>query len=176
VQAPFHSNWDDPLRKGFASLQNMYQMFAGSLRIMELVQSHFETQGTTNTVVAGVSWGGITSLLYEGMFQRSRAVIPMLASPNLAQVMWDIARLFNRPVPVTLEHLEKLLDFTPYYRRCDPDRLFPLMGENDLFFRLENHAALFDQRPLVTIPRGHITGSLNAARLRRHVCDVLEQL
>ncbi len=176
IQAPFHSNWDDPLRKGFASLQNMYQMFAGSLRIMERVQSHFEAVGVEDTIVAGVSWGGITSLLYEGVFQRCRAVIPMLSSPNLAQVMWDIANLFNRPVPMSQEQLGKLLDFTPYYQQCAPDQLFPLLGEEDQFFRLKSHASVFRELPLVTIPNGHITGSWNAARLRRHVLDVLEQL
>jgi hypothetical protein len=44
VQAPFHAHWLDPLLKGFVSLQSVYQIFAGSLRIMELLHSHFARQ------------------------------------------------------------------------------------------------------------------------------------
>jgi hypothetical protein len=173
VQAPYHSNWADPLQKGFASLQSVYQTFAGSLRIMALIQSRFEEQGAEATIAAGVSWGGITSMLYEAMFQRTKAVVPMLSSPNLAQVMWDLAALCDRPVPISEEMLGELFDFTPYYKSCQQDKIFPLMGENDLFFRLENHAELFADRPLITIPEGHITGYWKAGRLRQHLLQVL---
>jgi hypothetical protein len=176
VQAPFHSNWIDPIRLGFASIQNMYQMLAGSLRIMELLQSRFESHGAACTVAAGISWGGITSLMYEGLFQRTRAVIPMLASPNLARAIWDIATILNRPMSMSQTEIAQHLDFTPYYRRCESSLVFPLMGENDLFFRLENHSDLFEARPLITIPGGHITGYWRARRLRRHVLDVLASL
>lgn len=174
IQAPFHDNMFDPMSRGFASLRNVYQMFAGSLRIMELLQSHFESQGASYTAVAGISWGGITSLLYEGLFQRTRAVIPMLASPNLARVMWDIAALWGRPMPMPLAQLEELLDFTPYYRRCDPKRVFPLLGENDLFFRLEHHADAFPEWSIRTIPAGHITGYWQFNRLRQHILEALD--
>lgn len=175
VQAPFHSNWADPLQKGFASMQNVYQTFAGSLRIMELLQSRFEGEGSVGTVAAGVSWGGITSLLYEALFQRTTAVVPMLSSPNLAQVMWDIAVLCDRPIPISEEMLGEFFDFTPYYQNCRQEKVFPLMGENDLFFKLENHAGVFADRPLITIPEGHITGYWKAGRLRQHLMEVLRE-
>ncbi|RMG98584.1 MAG: hypothetical protein D6706_06900 [Chloroflexi bacterium] len=176
IQAPFHNNWRDPLLKGFASLQNVYQIFAGSLRIMELVQQQFEAQGTPWTIVAGASWGGITSMLYAGILGNTRAVVPMLSSPNLAQVLWDIADLFNRPVPISHSHLSKLLDFTPYYRRVPPHRVFPLLGECDLFFRWEHHAPIFEPRPITTINGSHITSFLYAHQLRQHLLSVLEQV
>jgi hypothetical protein len=176
VQAPFHANWVDPLVKGFASLQSVYQTFAGSLRVMELLQSSFEAQGAAHTIAAGVSWGGITSLLYEGVFQRVTAVIPMLCSPNLAQTMWDIADLFERPVLISQAELGQLFDFTPYYRRCRASKVFPLMAENDLFFRFEKHADVFLDGSLITIPDGHITGYWKSKRLRQHVLSVLASL
>lgn len=176
IQAPYHANWVDPLSKGFASLRSVYQTFAGSLRVMELLQSSFEELGSVYTVAAGVSWGGITSLLYEGVFQSARAVIPMLCSPNLAQAMWDIADLFERPVPISQRELGRLFDFTPYYQRCRVTKVFPLMAENDLFFRFENHADVFLDGSLTTIPEGHITGYWKAKRLRQHILDVLASL
>ena len=173
VQAPFHSNWLEPMTRGFASLQSVYQIFAGSLRIMELLQSHFERQGAAYTVLAGVSWGGITSVLYQGVFHQARAVVPMLSSPNLAQVMWDIAELFNRPLSVSRPELQELLDFTPYYECCNAERIFPLLAENDLFFRMEKHSAVFDEETLVTIPESHISAFWRVEALRQHVGDVL---
>ncbi len=176
VQAPFHDNWQDPTQKGFVSVQSVYQVFAGSVRVMELIQRQFEAEGAAYTVAAGVSWGGITSLIYEGLLQRTRAVIPLLASPNLAQVIWDSAELFGRPMQMTQEVLQQYLDFTPYYNRCAPDRVFPLLGENDLFFRMENHAELFAERPLVIIPSGHISSMWHSAPMRDHILNVLAQL
>lgn len=176
IQAPYHDNWQDPVQKGFASVEGVYQIFAGSLRLMELVQQQFAAEGAAYTAASGVSWGGITSLLYEGVMQQTRAVIPMLASPNLAQVIWDISDLFNRPMQLTQDELRHYLDFTDYYQQCAPNRVFPLLGENDLFFRMENHAELFAERPLVTIPSGHISSMWHSAPMRDHILNVLEKL
>lgn len=176
VQAPFHNSWLEPVDIGFASVQNVHQIFAGSLRIMELVQHQFEAEGAAYTVASGISWGGITSLLYEGLWQQTRGVIPMLSSPNLAQVIWDISDLFDRPMQLTQAELQKHLDFTPYYEQCAPDRVFPLLGEDDLFFRMENHADLFAERPLVTIPAGHISAMWHSAPMRDHILNILSHL
>ena len=181
IQAPFHDTYSQPTAEGLATVQNAYQMFAGSLRMMEIVQSCFEAEGVKDTAVTGVSWGGVTSLLYEGLFQRTRAVIPLLSSPNLAQVMWDIAQLFNRPLTVSHEEIARAFDFTPYYQQCNPDKVFPLLGEHDRFFQLAHHGDLFvtpasRKRPFATIPDGHITGHMKTAGLRHHILDVLSQI
>lgn len=176
IQAPYHTNWADPLRKGFASLANVYQMLAGSLRLMEFSHRYFQEQGAAYTVAAGVSWGGITSILYQATYEQARAVIPLLSSPNLAQVILDIAELLNRPISVDHGKVQEALDFTPYYKRCDANLVFPVLAEKDLFFRLENHADLFAGRPLVTVPQSHITGCWRVDTLREHILGVLERL
>ncbi len=176
IQAPFHANWREPLDKGFQSLQSIYQMLAGSLRIMELVQDFFTGQGAAYTVVAGVSWGGITSLLYEGAFQRSRAVIPMLSSPNVGQAIWDIAELVARPLTISHNELLAHLDFTAYYQRIEQADVFPLLGRQDLFFRQEHHAPLFGTRPLRLIPGSHISNLWQIKPLRDHLFGVLSEV
>ncbi|HUM71042.1 MAG TPA: hypothetical protein PLK31_19595 [Chloroflexota bacterium] len=176
IQAPYHANWRDPLDKGFESLQSIYQMLAGSLRIMELVQDFFTGQGTAYTVVTGVSWGGITSVLYEGVFQRSRAVIPMLSSPNIGQAIWDIAELVARPLTISHNELLTLLDFTPYYQRINGADVYPLLGAQDLFFRQEHHAPLFGTRPLRLIPGSHISNLWQIKPLREHLYHVLSAI
>ncbi|MCA9968561.1 MAG: hypothetical protein KC425_00015 [Anaerolineales bacterium] len=176
VQAPYHDSWLAPLAQGFASLGSVYQMIAGSLRVMALVQDAFEAQGAAHTVLVGVSWGGMTSMLYQGLYGRARAVIPMLTSPDIAQVIWDTARLFDRPVDVPLETIKQHLDFSHYYRACDPARLFPLLGDQDLFFRLENHADVYAAHEPAVVHRGHITGLWQPAPLRKHVLTVLHHI
>ncbi|MCP4361317.1 MAG: hypothetical protein GY796_25185 [Chloroflexi bacterium] len=173
IQAPYHTHRLETLDKGFGSLQNIYQMLAGSLRMMELIQDYFEEQGTAFTVLAGVSWGGLTSLLYAGVFQRARAVVPMLASPNIAQTVGDIAALFSRPLPISLAELHSHLDFTPTYQQIEHEHVYPLLGQDDLFFRWEHHAPLFAKRPLVTIPGSHISNLWRIEPLRQHLWQSL---
>lgn len=173
IQAPYHTNWREPMAKGFASVTNMYQLFAGSMRLIELMQDCFEAEGAEACVVAGISWGGITGILYEALFQRSRAIITLLSSPHLAQVIEDIAALFHRPLPISAAQMADLLDFTPYYERCDQSKLFPLLGEDDLFFRFDKHAPIFAERPLTIIPGGHISAMWHSHPLRQHILNVM---
>ncbi|MEM7116114.1 MAG: hypothetical protein AAF614_26995 [Chloroflexota bacterium] len=176
IQAPYHDSLTAPFSQGFSSIAHIYQMFAGSLRMMELMQNHFEQQGAAYTILAGISWGGITSMLYEGLFRRTTAVIPMLSSPNLAQVMMDSADMFKRPLTLPPRTLQQFLDFTPYYEKCDFDCIFPLLGELDLFFQYQNHEHIFAESNLSTTPYGHLTGIFDPNPIRSHVNDVLQKV
>jgi hypothetical protein len=175
VQAPYHNRIREPFKSGFSSAQHVYQMFAGSLRIYELLQEQFEAYGAAFTVASGVSWGGITSLLYEGFFQRARATIPMFASPNLARVMTDGADLIGRSLPVPAPAMDELFNFTPICDRGDKERLFPVMGEDDLFFRFERHAMVYSPETVLAVPSAHVAAvRRERRRLRRHVLNVLD--
>ncbi|WP_374686859.1 hypothetical protein [Promineifilum sp.] len=171
IQAPFHNHWREPFREAFRSVGRVYQTFAGSLRLIELVQRQFEAAGAAFTALAGVSWGGVTSLLYAGHFGGVRAVAPMLASPNLAQVIWDGAELVGEEMPMSKAELDDLLDFTP---RCgyDPARVFPLLGQTDMFFRLDRHAPHYATEPVV-VPRAHVFSLYGVRPLREHLGRVL---
>jgi len=173
VQAPFHNHWYETFRESFASFRRVYQTFAGSLRLIELVQREFEAQGAAFTMLSGVSWGGISSLLYAGTFGGVRAVAPMLSSPNLARVLWDNSQQFNVPIPLTQEELESFFDFTPKCRCFDSSRVFPLLGADDQFFAPGRHTAVYDTEPVI-VPRAHIGGIFSVAPLRRHVLEVLD--
>ena len=117
VQAPYHSNVTDPIRVGFSSTEHLYQMLAGSLRIMQYVQEQFRKRRCSAfTVVSGVSWGGITSLLYEGLFGSSPGHVPIFASPKLSQVIWDASQMFDREIPVSRAALDPYLISPPSLR------------------------------------------------------------
>jgi hypothetical protein len=174
VQAPYHANMTEPLRVGFASVEHLYQMLAGSLRIMEYVQKQFEQEGAAFTLVSGVSWGGITSLLYEGLFGATRATVPLFASPKLSQVIWDAAKMFDRQLPVSRSELDALLDFTHIHERIDKRQIFPVLGEHDLFFRLQNHAMVYEDASLVTLPVTHVGAIWSSnGTVRKHLLDAL---
>ena len=172
IQAPFHNHWREPFRETFRSVRRVYQTFAGSLRLIELVQGQFEANGADFSVLAGVSWGGVTSLLYAGTFGGVRAVVPMLSSPNLAQVLADGAEMVGVDLPISKTELDELLDFTP---RCayDPARVFPLLGETDMFFRLDKHAAHYNTEPVV-VPRAHIFSLYGVRPLREHLLRAVQ--
>ena len=174
VQAPFHANMAEPLRVGFASVEHIYQMLAGSLRIMQYVQDQFEKEGAAFTMASGVSWGGITSLLYEGLFGSTKATVPLFASPKLSQVVWDAGQLFDRDLPVSRAKLDALLDFTSIYERINQRQIFPVLGEHDLFFRLKNHAMVYEKTPLVTLPVTHV-GAIwySNGTVRKHLLNSL---
>lgn len=172
IQAPYHNHWREPFREAFRSVRRVYQTFAGSLRLIELVQRQFEENGAAYTVLAGVSWGGVTSMLYAGQFGGVRAVAPMLSSPNLAQVIRDGAALVGEELPINAEQLDDLLDFTP---RCnfEPSRVFPLLGRTDFFFSPDRHASNYATEPVV-IPRAHVFTLYGVRPLREHIYGVLE--
>ncbi len=174
VQAPYHNNIFEPFKVGFSSVQHIYQMFAGSLRVIEVVQEQFENEGAAFTTASGMSWGGITSVLYEGLFQSTRATVPMFSSPNLAQVMWDSAERHNRKLSVSRQTIDELFDFTPYYENCETSRIFPVLGEDDLFFRYEAHAPLFQNESLITLPSAHVGAMWRTnEKLRERLLEVL---
>jgi len=175
VQAPYHNSYREPFASGFSSTQHIYQMFAGSLRIYELLQEQFEANRAAFTVASGLSWGGITSLLYEGFFRRARATIPMFASPNLALVMTDGADLIGRTLPMSRTEMDALFNFTPVCDQGDKERIFPVMGEDDLFFRFERHAMVYSPERLLAVPSAHVAAVRRTRRqIRRHVLDVLD--
>jgi hypothetical protein len=174
LQAPYHRRLLQPLDLGFQNLHHLYQMVAGSVRMMQMVVDHYLALGTPYAVASGMSLGGIISLTYQGLFGRSRAVVPILSSPNFAQLLWDLSRQTNRPVAIPLEDIEERLDFQRYYQHLDLARVFPLMGENDRFFRHGSHSTIFDQCDVTTIRSSHVSGMWHRRETREHVIRVLE--
>ena len=175
VQAPYHNRLIDPFKSGFSSVHHIFQMFAGSLRIMELLQAQFESEGAAFTVAGGISWGGITSMLYEGIFKRARATIPMFSSPNLAQLFWELAARYNRAMPVPRATVDGLFDFTAYYEGCDKARVFPVLGKDDCFFPYDEHAAIFPEELVVTLPAAHVGAMWRMnVQIRRRVLEVMK--
>jgi hypothetical protein len=176
LQFPFHTWPHEPIRKAFASIHHLYEMLSGSLRLMEMVQTHYEQLGVTRTIVAGTSLGGVSALLYEALFQRTQAVIPLYSSPNMAQLLWDAGQMLHRPAAVPRNVLCERLDFTPLVEQADHSKIYPLLGEQDLFFRYDHHADFYHDCPMSRAGNSHMTAMVNLTASREHVLSILARL
>jgi hypothetical protein len=177
LQAPFHRWIFDPLRNGLATAHHAYQMLAGSVAMMQMVHTFFQEMGAPYTVVSGVSLGGIVSFLFQGLCDEpARAVIPFIASPNMAQVFWDAANMVDRPLAIDREVIDDRFDFTSYYRRGDPGRYYPMLATEDMFFTSQAHLPIFQQSPVRLLKASHVTFVRHLPQMRRHIHHVLNSL
>jgi hypothetical protein len=74
--------------------------------------------------------------------------------------------------------LQELLDWRQALQASDTRRVLPLLARYDRDMLYDHHAACYAASgiPIVTIARGHITGSLAFAALRAHVLACMQTL
>ena len=167
LQAPYHHNWRDPLQIGFYSLAHLNQMLAGSVVVMAALQRQLEP---SNLMVVGLSLGGIVSLLYQGLYGQAQTVVPICASPDLAQVMLDQAVRFRRELIVTEEIVRERLDFSEICLSPAQNDVYPILADGDLFFRYDHHCPLYGDRPVLTLEnQGHVTGPRDKQIIQKYI-------
>jgi hypothetical protein len=114
------------------------------------------------------------------MFGTAEGYVPLLAGPDLAHVMLGTHyRCFL--AAQALAHptiLQGLLDLRQALHASDTRRVMPLLAQYDRDMLYAHHAACYAASgiPVVTIARGHITGSLAFAALRAHVLACIQAL
>ena len=166
-QAPFHGRARDPIETGFRTLAHLQQMLAGSVVMMERLRRALPA---APLMTVGLSLGGIIALLYQGHFGGAAAVVPVCASPDLAQVLLDQAARFGRSLSVTPDQVRRKLDYRELCLPPDERRVYPILAEADLFFRYGHHRAVYGDRPVLTLPRhSHISGPRDRQRIQQHI-------
>jgi hypothetical protein len=179
VRAPFHRTWLD-LIPGLATLHTFLALCAVSVRLIESLRCLFVARGAQGCLVAGTSLGGFLSLIHHLTYGSATAYVPLLAGPDIAHVM--LASHFQRFLaPQALAHpahMQALLDFREPFAASHTQRVFPLLARYDLDMLYAHHAACYTASdvPVVTIERGHITGSLAFTALRTHLLTCLRTL
>jgi hypothetical protein len=114
------------------------------------------------------------------MFNTADGYVPLLAGPDLAHVM--LCTHYHRFLASrALAHpmmLQELLDWRQALQASDTHRVLPLLAQYDRDMLYDHHAAGYAASgiPIVTIARGHITGSLAFAALRAHVLTCIQAL
>ena len=179
VRAPFHRTWID-LLSGLGSLQHFLTMCAVAVQLGEGVRQALLTHGARGSVVVGTSLGGFLALVHHLTFGTADGYVPLLAGPDLAHVM--LCTHYHRFLASeALAHpaiLQDLLDLRQALQASDTRRILPLLAQYDQDMLYDHHAACYVASgiPIVTIARGHITGSLAFAALRAHVLACVQVL
>jgi hypothetical protein len=176
VRAPYHRTWLD-LVPGLATLGNFLALCAVSVTLIEKLRRLFVARGARGCLIAGTSLGGFLGLMHHLTYGTAEAYVPLLAGPDIAHVMLDTHfRRFLAPSACTnAARLQALLDCRQAFQASATQRVFPLLARYDLDMLYAHHAACYAASgvPVVTVERGHITGGLAFAALRRHILTCL---
>lgn len=179
VRAPFHRTWLD-LRPGLASVQHFLAMCAVAVQLGEAARLALLARGARGSLVVGTSLGGFLALLHHLRLGTADGYVPLLAGPDLAHVMLGTHfRHFLDPQALArATTLQELLDLRRDFKASATRRVLPLLARHDLDMLYAHHAACYaaSNVPVMTIERGHITGSLAFAALRAHVLTCLQEL
>jgi hypothetical protein len=155
-------------------------MCAVAVRLAEAVRLALLARGARGSLVVGTSLGGFLALLHHLMLGTADGYVPLLAGPDLAHVMLGTHyRHFLAPQALAQATiLRALLDLRQEFKASNTRRVLPLLARYDLDILYAHHAACYaaSNVPVMTIERGHITGSLAFAALRAHVLMCLQEL
>jgi hypothetical protein len=176
LRAPFHRSWFE-VKARLTTLAHFLAMCAVSVQLMETLRHLFQSRGACGSLITGTSLGGFITLLHHLTYGNADCYAPLLAGPDMAHVM--LASPFRRVItPQAQSHpetLQALLDFRQTFCHSDTRRVFPLLARYDPHILYSHHASCYaaSHVPVVTIGRGHLTGSLAFATLRAHVLTCL---
>jgi hypothetical protein len=179
LQAPFHRTWWT-VGRGLSTVGHFMAMCAVSIAMMEAVQRQFQDYGASHSLISGLSLGGFLALMHHLHIGTANRYAPLLAGPDIAHTMLEtpFARLLTPEARAQIEHIQSLLDFRRAFQASDTRRIFPLLARYDLDMPYHHlHPCYLDRQvPTVILERGHITGSMAFAALRRHLLSCLEPL
>lgn len=179
VRAPFHRHWFE-LRSGLSSMPHFLALCAVAVQLGEAVRLALLAHGARGSLVVGTSLGGFLALLHHLILGTADGYVPLLAGPDIAHVLLS-THFRHFLAPQALAHpttLQGLLDFRQSFKASATRRVLPLLARYDVDMPYAHHAACYaaSNVPIMTIERGHITGSLAFATLRAHVLTCLQTL
>jgi hypothetical protein len=161
-------------------MQHFLAMCAVAVQLGEGVRQALLTRGARGSMVVGTSLGGFLALAHHLMFGTADGYVPLLAGPDLAHVMLQThyRRFLASEALAHPTILQDLLDLRQALYASDTRRVLPLLAQYDRDMLYAHHAACYAASgiPIVTITRGHITGSLAFAALRAHVLACVQVL
>lgn len=177
VRAPFHRSWFD-LMRGLATRNNFMAMCAVSIKLIEAMRHLLLDSGARGCLVSGLSLGGFLTLMHHLIYGTADGYAPLLAGPDLAHSMLNThyRRFLARQALDNPQPIKAQLDFRQVFQCRDTRRVFPLLARYDLAMPYDYYAACFaaSHVPVVTIERGHITGSFAFSALRAHILARLD--
>ena len=169
VRAPHHCCFRTYLRQ-IAKLSTLTALMTVSVKVVEKLTAFAASKGS-RVVVSGISLGGWVTNLHRIFFNTADFYIPLLAGTIPSDVFTSsiysklTASLAHENRPV----VEEALDFKEQFARRAEDNIFPLLARYDQVMRFEQQKESYGDRPVTVIDKGHFTGSLASAELRKHI-------
>ncbi len=171
VRAPFHRSFWQYL-KYMGQLSTFSTLMAVSVLVIENLRNYAASK-SCGVVVSGISLGGWVTNLHRAYFNSADLYLPLLAGTTPADVFTHSVyrKLTDQKARKNPRALENALDFKDAFAARQTNNVFPLLARFDQLIRYEKQKASYGNIPVAVIERGHVTGSMAASELRRHIQD-----
>lgn len=125
--------------------------------------------------MAGTSLGGFVANRHCLHYNSADVYVPLLAGAALGDVFIDsvYSKGLSRVAKANAETVKALLNFDRDFATAPRDNVFPLLARYDQIVLYDRQRRCYGNRPVATLNRGHVTGALAHAELRRHVLQHL---
>ncbi len=169
VRAPFHRSFRLYL-KHMGHLSTFSTLMAVSVKVVEKLTGYAAPR-STGVAVSGISLGGWITNLHRAYFNSADIYIPLLAGTAPGDVFTRSVyrKLTDKKAGDNPEAVEKTLDFEGRFAAVEDNNVFPLLARYDQLIRFEKQKASYGNIPVAVIDKGHVTGSMAATELRRHI-------
>lgn len=170
VRAPFNDSLKSFVRS-IARLENYAAMLATSTAVMEALVQQCRALGTGPVVISGISLGGFVTNIHHTFFNSADVYAPLLAGPVIEDVFLGSVyrKLVARQALADEPAIVRGLSFAADFAQADHANLHPLLGRYDQYIRYDVQTAAYGDVPMTTLEKGHVTGALAYADLRRHL-------
>jgi hypothetical protein len=172
VRAPFGDSLGAFLR-GIRLLANYAAMLAVSVRLIEALIQHCRERGAPAVAVSGISLGGFVTNLHHAHVNSASVYAPLFAGAAMGTLFTQsyYRKLVAPSALAQADAIREVLNFEDAFTRVDVGNVFPLLGRYDQYIDYERQKRVYGEQPLTLLERGHITGALAYATMRRHVLE-----
>lgn len=175
VRAPFHAGSLRQYGEAMGDLRNFAATVAASAALTEQLVQRLRFDGSGPVLVAGISLGGWSSNLHHAAFATADATAPIFAGAALAETFLTSAyrRLTAAQALAAPEIVRAVLNFEDRFAQVDQRRVHPLLARHDQYIDFQRQSASYVGADIDVIEAGHVTGTLDVARLRAHLLEVM---
>jgi hypothetical protein len=176
VRAPFHNGSVSAYQKKMVRMENFIAMLSVSVRMSEAIVTRLKQDGAGKVIVCGTSLGGWVTNLHRSHYNTADLYVPLMAGTLLGELFIRSAyrKLAAGLVSRHPEKVRELLNFNTVFDAIGNKNVFPLLALHDQYIQYAVQKQSYEGHPLQTIPFGHVTGSLQAGRLKDHMLTCLD--
>ncbi len=174
VRAPFHDLTAWKYARSMGDLSKFVGMLASSTALVQAVTEDLHAERSPAVVVSGISLGGWVTTLHQTAYDSAELYAPIFAGDRLGEMFVSSAYrgMTSELARMNPERLTEVLDYRQAYADVEsPTR--PLLARYDRIIEYGVQQPAYDDEVQEVIDYGHVTGSLQAERLRQHVVDVM---